>query len=109
MAVKNLATSVIVQYKQLVAGKDVLPLIEQAYGPQGIFATMQAMEFSSLMASPTTPSNARRPSLFSTDWPTSPRRLSRSTNGLRSFTLKDGPAELSSFKVNTIPRRAATT
>jgi hypothetical protein len=109
MAVKNLATSVIVQYKQLVAGKDVLPLIEQAYGPQGIFATMQAMEFSSLMASPTTPSNARRPSLFSTDWPTSPRKSLRNTNDLKSFTLRHGPTASRSFKANLIFRKAATT
>jgi hypothetical protein len=55
MAAKNLATSVIVQYKQLVAGKDVLALIEKAYGPRGTFATMQVMAFFSWMASPTTP------------------------------------------------------
>jgi hypothetical protein len=67
MAVKNLATSVIVQYKQLVAGKDVLSLIEQAYGPRGTFETIQVMAFSSWMASPTTPNNARKLCLFSTD------------------------------------------
>jgi hypothetical protein len=92
MAVKNLATSVIVQYKQLVAGKDVLALIEKAYGPRGTFATMQVMAFSSLMVYPITQSNVKRLYRSSTSWPTSPNKLSGNTSDLISSIHKAGPS-----------------
>lgn len=43
MAIK--ATSVIIEYAQLVANKNLQPLIEQAYGPKGYFTYIKVMVF----------------------------------------------------------------
>ena len=39
------ATSVIIQYDDLVTNKNLQPLIEQAYGPKGISFRTQVMAY----------------------------------------------------------------
>ena len=71
---KNIA-SVIIEYSELVSGKNLQPLIEQAYGPKGNSDDIKVMAFFLSMAYPTILNNARKLCLFSTKWLTFPKKL----------------------------------
>ena len=66
MAIK--ATSVIIEFADLVTNKNLQPLIEQAYGPKGIFSDIKVMEYCLLMAFLNIQSKGKRHYLCSISW-----------------------------------------
>lgn len=64
MALK--ATSIIIEYSELLANKNLHSLIEQAYGPKGTSPNMQVTVFFSSMEYLDTLNKGRKHSLFST-------------------------------------------
>ena len=106
MAIK--ATSVIIEYAQLVANKNLQPLIEQAYGPQGKIFLIQVMEFFLSMVFQDTKNKGRKLCLYFINLLIFQKRLLKNMKDLKYFTLKDGHVELNSFKVSTTLLREVT-
>lgn len=105
----KLAASVIIDYQHLLSGKNLQPLIQQAYGPQGTSNIIQDMESFLSTESRTTQNRERRPFRSSTDSPISPNKLFRNMKDLRFIIPKVGHAELSNFKGNMTLQKGVTT
>lgn len=102
------APSIIVQYADLLSGKDIQPVIEQAYGPKGSFYLTKDSVFSSWKEFLTIPTSEKLHCPFFTNLPTSQPKNSRNIKCPRSTIAKDGHAEYKNSKANTMYQREVT-
>lgn len=102
------APKIVIEYSDLLAGKDLKTTIEQAYGPQGkslhtkAWVSYLLTEFLNILKL------ERQLYLFSISLPISDLKNWRSTRCQRFITARAGRVEFNSFKVNMIPPREVT-